>query len=343
MRIAQISTVSTPVRRDHAGSVESLVWLLSRELTRLGHEVTVFGAAGSQVDCDFVQTLPGTYGDNGSPDDWNLCEWTNLAGAIARAGRFDVVHSHVYTWGIPLIGACPVPMVHTLHILPYDDDAAVWRLRPDAAVTALSKYQWAEFPDRSPVAIVPSGVDPDQFTVTGRAGDHLLYLGRFIENKGPLDAITAARSGGRDLILAGPESAYFTTAVKPLVDGKQIRYVGPVDTAERNRLLGSAAALIYPLREPEPFGLVQVEAMMCGTPVVAPPIGAVPEIVDGGVTGELVLATDQYAGAISRAAQLDRFRIARIARERFAVRRMAEGYLDVYRRQIGRAIGRPAP
>ena len=216
----------------------------------MGHQVTVFGCRGAEVECDFVETLPGSYGENGSPDDWNLCEWINLSAAIAHAGWFDVADSHVYTWGLPLIGVCKTPMLHTTHILPYDDDAQTWRLHPRANVTALSKFQWAEFPDRQPMAIVPHGVDPDQFTFRAKAGDYLVYLGRFIENKGPLEAIAVAKNLEMKLLLAGPVSSYFEQQIKPKVDGTQIQYVGPVDSLQRNALLSGARALLYPLRSP---------------------------------------------------------------------------------------------
>ena len=332
MRVGLISTCTTPVRADHAGSVELLVWLLSRELTRLGHDVTVFGCAGAEVNCEFVATLPGTYGEAGSPDDWNLCEWINLGRAVGHARRFDVMHSHVYTWGLPLSGAGP--MVHTLHIQPYDDDARTWRLNPAARVTALSRFQWAAFPDLTPAAVVPHGVDPAAFTPVYTAGDYLVYLGRFIANKGPVEAIGVARAAGLPIVLAGPGNDYFDAHVRPLVDGDRVRWVGPVDTAGRDALLGGAAALVYPLVEPEPFGLVQVEAMMCGTPVVATPIGAVPEIVTPGETGALA-TVDVMAAAVARAVRLDRRRVRAAAVARFGVRRMAEDYLRVYEAAAG--------
>jgi glycosyltransferase involved in cell wall biosynthesis len=330
MRIAQIATLSTPVRPDHAGSVELLVWLLSRELSRMGHEVTVFGCAGAQTDCEFIQTMPGSYGENGCPDDWNLCEWINLSTAISHSEKFDVVHSHVYTWGIPLGRVSRAPMLHTLHILPYDDDAATWRLNPRANVTALSKFQWAEFPDRQPLAIVPHGIDPDQFTFCESPGDYLVYLGRLIENKGPLEAIKVAKEVGMKLLLAGPRSDYFDRQIAPHMDGDQIQFIGPVDAAQRSSILGNARALLYPLREPEPFGLVQVEAMMCGTPVVATNLGAIPEIVEPGVTGEIADSIDEMTDAVHRAIRLDRAAIRKSAEARFGVRRMAEDYLRLY-------------
>src|SRR5215468_4168722 len=137
MRIAQVATLATPVRRERSDSIEYLVWLLSRELTRMGHEVTVFAAAGSEVDGELVATLPGPYGTAGSPDDWQLCEWINLCRAVEQSGRFDVLHSHAYLWGLPLQGLARAPVVHTLHVSPYDEEARLWSLFPDARVTAV--------------------------------------------------------------------------------------------------------------------------------------------------------------------------------------------------------------
>ncbi len=138
MRIAQISTPATRVRAIGSGSVEGIVWLLTRELTRLGHEVTVFAAAGSETDGEVIETLPGSYASQGSPDDWQLCEWINLCRAIEQSNRFDVLHSHAYLWGIPLQGSSCAPMVHTTHVLPVDDTARLWAMSPNSCVNATS-------------------------------------------------------------------------------------------------------------------------------------------------------------------------------------------------------------
>ena len=123
MRIAQISTMSAPVRKNAGGSVESLVWLLTREFTRLGHDVTVFGVEGGQTDGELAATLPGPYGARGSLDDWQVCEWVNLCAAVQRSSEFDILHSHAYLWGLPLEPFSEARMVHTTHIVP-DTDAA---------------------------------------------------------------------------------------------------------------------------------------------------------------------------------------------------------------------------
>src|SRR5439155_8055417 len=188
MRIAQISTLSAPVRRETGGSVESLIWLLGHELIRLGHEVTVFGTAGSEVEGELVATLPGPYGAKGSLDDWYLCEWVNLCDAVARSGNFDVLHSHAYLWGIPLQPFARAPMVHTTHIVPDDNSARLWEMSPRACVTAISKHQWSAFPRLPPAAVIPHVVDVSQFTLRENPGDYVGYLGRFTPGKGPLRA-----------------------------------------------------------------------------------------------------------------------------------------------------------
>ena len=269
MRIAQIATLATPVRQTGAGSIEGLVWLLARELTSLGHEVTVFAAAGSRAPGEVVITLPGTYATNGAPDDWHLCEWINLSRALEQSGRFDVLHSHAYLWGLPLEPLSEAPMVHTLHIAPEADSARLRMMYPESCVTAISEHQWSAFPELPPAEVILHGVDASQFTFRDDPDDYLCYLGRFTPGKGPLEAIAAARELGLRLRMAGPRNDYFDKHVAPLVDGEQVEFLGPLGGVERDRLLGGARALVYPVREPEPFGLVMIEAMMCGTPVAA--------------------------------------------------------------------------
>jgi glycosyltransferase involved in cell wall biosynthesis len=334
MRIAQIATVGTPVRPEGSDSIEQHVHLLSRELVGLGHKVTVFAARGSEVAGELVTALPGPYGTGGAPDDWQLCEWVNLCRAVEESRRFDLLHSHAYLWGLPLEPLSAAPMVHTLHVTPYADEARLRALYPRARITALSTCQWAAFPQCSPVAIIPHGVDPGQLAFQPRPQDYVCYLGRFTEGKGALDAVQVARDLGVRLLLAGPRNEFYLRHVAPHVDGRQVEYVGYVNGLERSQLLGNARALLYPIRAPEPFGLVQVEAMMCGTPVVAMRLGAVAEIVDEGVTGYTAASREEFAGLVCRSFDLDRSQVRATAEQRFSAARMAREYAHLYQRII---------
>jgi len=330
VRIGLVSTVSAPVGAEAWGSVEAWTWLLARELTNLGHDITTFGCAGSESSGQVVVTVPGPYGAPGSFDDWQLCEWVNLSRALEAAAQCDVLHCQAYLWGMPLQHLTRTPLVHTLHVVPDDNAVQLWRAYPGSCVTALSRQQWKDWPELKPAAIIPHGVDVAQFTFQATPEDYLLYLGRFTSAKGPLQAIQTARTLGIKLILAGPENPYFREKVKPLVDGHSVIYAGFVRGAVRNRLLGGARALLYPIQYAEAFGLVLVEAMLCGTPIAALGLGAVPEILEEGVSGFMTTHTQDLAGLVSRCFQLDRARIRAQAERRFSARRMAEDYLCVY-------------
>jgi glycosyltransferase involved in cell wall biosynthesis len=201
-----------------------------------------------------------------------------------------------------------------------------------ACVTAISAFQWSATPHLPPAAVIHHGIDRKQFTFRAEPDDYVCFLGRFIPDKGTLTAIRAARSLGVRLLLAGPRNEYFDACIAPEVDGRTVEYIGPVSGEGRDRFLGGARALLYPIEAPEPFGLVQVEAMMCGTPVVAMRLGATPEIVEEGVTGWLCADDADFFAQIPRAFLLDRDRIRATAEQRFSGERMASDYAALYAR-----------
>jgi glycosyltransferase involved in cell wall biosynthesis len=175
-------------------------------------------------------------------------------------------------------------------------------------------------------------VDPEDFPFTEDPEDYLLFMGRFVSGKGPLHAIRVAEALDMRLVLAGPKNAYFRERVAPMVDGQRVQYAGFVEGPARARLLGRARALLYPIQYPESFGLVLVESMLCGTPVAAVSLGAVPEIVEDGVTGATAADPTELTKATTLAMSLNRHLVRSVSAERFSVNRMVRDYLEVYRR-----------
>jgi len=325
-----VATLATPVRRDDSGSIETMVWVLTRELVALGHEVTVFATPGSEVAGRLVSPVPGTYAVDGAPSEWFYCEWANLCAAVTAAGEFDVIHSHAYLWSLPLEPLSPTPLVHTLHTRVGDGQVAMRRLHPAAVITGISDYQWSDWPDWPPTAVVRHGIDVDLPPPQVPVEPYLLWLGRFLPDKGALEAIEAARLLDLPLRLAGPANAWFHEVVRPHVDGDRVRYEGWVTGEHKHRLLAGAAALVYPVSTLEPFGLVLAEAVVRGTPVAAYAVGAVPELLEDGVTGCAVQDPRDLALAVAACLHLDRQVVAGRGRERFSAARMAREYAGVF-------------
>lgn len=309
---------------------------LSEGLLDRGHSVTVFGAAGSESPGELVTTLPGPYGHPDVPEEWRVAEWVNVARALERADDFDVVHSHGYLYGLPLAPLIRVPMVHTLHVMASLESASLARLYPSATFTALSAYQWSEYPDLQP-HVIPNGILSEEFTFTAEPDDYLAFLGRFTPGKGAVAAIETARRCGLPIRLAGWANDMYAAEVAPLVDGEAVRFVGPVHGRERDRFLGGAAALLYPITAHEPFGMVMPEAMLCGTPVAAFRVGAVAEIVEEGVTGFTVPVGSDLAPAVRSALTLDRALVARRAAERFSSTAMVQAFETLFEQVIRRS------
>jgi glycosyltransferase involved in cell wall biosynthesis len=334
MRIALVSTLSAPVAEESTGSVEAWLWLLTRELVRAGHEVSVFATANSSVPegAKLIATSPGPYGADGALDDWQLCEWVNLCRAVEASSEFDVLHSHAYLWSLPLSRISRAPLIHTTHIVPDDNSAKLAAAYPGAHITAISHQQWSAYPHLAPPDVIHHGVDVSRFPFNPEPSDYLCYMGRFVSGKGPRQAIATARKLGMRLLMAGPGNPYFREQVQPLVDGKTVEYVGFVKGADRAKFLGNARALLYPIQYPESFGLVLLESMLCGTPVAAMRIGAVPELVDEGKTGYSAATLDELPEAVTKCFGLNRTTVRRWAEDRFSVQTMAKRYEQLYER-----------
>jgi glycosyltransferase involved in cell wall biosynthesis len=334
LRVAQIASVSTAVQPGAGESIQQLVGLLCDELVERGHEVTLFATADSQTKAALRFFYERGYEYDEELWDWQFTEYMHVGHAYAQAEEFDVVHCHSYHFGLPFVPLVHTANVHTHHVEMEPGVIAAYRRLPQVHVVAVSEFQAEMYPSTPHLELIPHGIDTAQFPFGGGRDGHLLFLGRLIEDKGPLEAIRIARAVEKPLILAGPAEPDFDQRIAPHLDGDRIKYVGPVDTGERNRLLAGAAALVYPLLYPEPFGLVVIEAMACGTPVLGVGLGAVPELIEPGLTGYMAPSWEGLPALVPQALELDRRTIRDRAVERFDYRRMVDRHETLYRKLV---------
>jgi glycosyltransferase involved in cell wall biosynthesis len=332
LKVAQLAPVAMPVRPGEGDSIEQLVSLLTEELVRRGHDVTLFAVGDSVTTADLRSFYPHGSREREEIWDWRVPETLNAAWAFEQAGGFDVMHSHSYHFALPFTRFVPTPVVHTYHVQLGPEVLEAFTRYPEARLVAISEFQRSELEGIDGVPVIHNGIDPDAFPFSDQPGNYLAFLGRMIPSKGAAEAVRVARQLDMPLIMAGPSTDWFEREVLPDVDGGLIRYLGPIDPARRNELLAGAAAFLFPIGYPEPFGLVMIEAMACGTPVAAFGVGAVPEIVEQGVGGCWVPPGESLAEAVEGAVELDRYGVRQSAVERFGYRRMVDDYERLYRR-----------
>jgi glycosyltransferase involved in cell wall biosynthesis len=339
LRIGLVGPVATTIPAAKNGSVELVTSLLADGLVERGHAVTLFGTSGTRTRAELHATFAQGYlEDPHGMWPWEMCELVNVAAACERAAEFDVIHYQCAYFPMTLAFSRLVraPLVQTIHHQPVPGQLALFRKFPDAHYVVLSAYHAAAMTGLSSVTTIPHGLDTNNFRFGAAPEDYLVFLGRFTPGKGVLEAIEVARRTGTRLLLAAPESEYYRTHVAPLVDGELVRYVGELDFRAKTELLAGARALLYPVQQGEPFGLVLVEAMACGTPVAALRRGAVPEIVKHGVAGYAFETLDELVAGLSRVYALDRAAVRAHACRQFDARRMVDGYEQLYRRVSAR-------
>ena len=336
LRIAHVGSVATSIPPDKSGSVELMTSLLTEGLVARGHDVTLFATGTSKTTARLHAIYPRGYWEDTSMWPWELCEMFNLAAAVERAAAFDIIHFEAayYPMALAFSRLSQTPIVQTLHHSPSADEIALWSQYPEAPFVAISREQARLLSGLNVVATVLHGIDTGAFTFREQPEDYLLFLGRFTDGKGVLQAIDATKRAGLRLILAAAEDEYYHAKVAPLVDGHQIVYAGEVDHAGKVALLGGARALLYPVQSGEPFGLVLAEAMACGTPAAALDRGAVREVVEDGVTGLVFSTLDDLVAGLPRVFALDRALVYATAVQRFGVARMVDGYIDAYRQLV---------
>lgn len=339
MRIALIAPPFESVPPRLYGGTERVVAQLCRGLQRAGAQVTLFATADSSVECDLVPIAPEAFRLSAHPPA-DLVPWHLRAlDLVARkAGEFDVIHNHNDYWMLPLAGMTHVPVVTTLHgRLDLGDIPHAFRAFKRNRFVSISDAQRLPLPDLTWVRTIHHGMELGNLAFHEKPGKYLAFLGRIGDQKRPDWAIEVAKLSGIPLKIAAKiEGAgaqeYFDARVKPHVDGRFIEFVGEIGEDEKSEFLGNALALVFPIDWPEPFGLVMIEALACGTPVLARPCGSVPELLRDGVTGFI----SSQLGELARRARdnmesFDRRGCRKWVEDRFSLERMTEEYLDVYR------------
>ena len=345
MRIAQVAPPFETIPPTRYGGTERIVATLTDALVRAGHEVTLFAPGDSKTAARLHPTVDEALWHAEPPlADLNPFWSVTLDAVWAHADDFDVIHSHLDYWGFPLANNVRVPVLTTLHgRLDLRELQWVYRRFRDVPLVSISDAQrepvaWANF-----VATVYHGIDMDEFTFNPRPESHLAFLGRIAPEKGLDTAIQVARRADKPLRIAArqplrhggdanvrADRRHYEHDVKPLLDRRHARLIGEVDGPQKNEFLRTSAALLFPIRWPEPFGLVMIEAMACGTPVIAFRQGSVPEIVEHGVTGFICDDEDDMVAAIERIDEIDRAKCRQVAEQRFSVKRMASDYVRLY-------------
>jgi glycosyltransferase involved in cell wall biosynthesis len=338
MRILHLAPLWWPVSQDAYGGIETFLYELIVALEELGCQNTLIASGDSRTPAELVSVVPlNLYAqmEVGTAAEYGYYEQHQLQLALEVAEDYDVVHSHL-GWGAYVLSSVPglqARVLHTQHNPVYRDQKWFFLQHPDTWISTVSEYQARELWQQGATRChaIHNGINLVTLTFQPHSGEGLVFLGRMEEKKGPDLAVQVAQSLDRPLILAGPivDEEFFEHTIKPLLND-QIRYVGTVNHRQKSELLGRAACVLMPSRWEEPFGVVAIEAMACGTPVVALASGALPEIIEPGLTGYLSENVEELADLATRAAKLDRFAIRARTAARFDMPIIAERYRQLY-------------
>jgi glycosyltransferase involved in cell wall biosynthesis len=335
MRIAQVAPLQVAVPPKQYGGTERCIHNLTESLVRLGHTVTLFATGDSQTKAELIAPIP--HAINFDPMvDARALHIAMLKDVYDQADRFDIIHSHLDYLALPFAEHSPTPTISTLHgRLDMPEFQRVLRAYRRMNFVSISQSQQSYLPDLNWIATVHHSVDVDDFPFYPNPGDYLVFVGRISPEKGPERAIEVAKLAKIPLKIAAKvdpaDRDYFEQTIKPLLDHPLITFIGEVNETQKREIMGQALALIVPIAWPEPFGIVFIEALACGTPVLTCPYGSVPELLRDGVTGYIRRTTEELAeAALSVGATISRRACRDYARQRFDNRRMALEYLRAY-------------
>jgi glycosyltransferase involved in cell wall biosynthesis len=341
MRIAQIAPLFESVPPRLYGGTERVVAYLTEELVRQGHQVTLFASGDSMTSAELVACAPRALRLDPDVRDAIPHHMIMLDKVRERADKFDVLHFHVDYLHFPLFRSAHVKTLTTLHgRKDLADQMPFYRRFSDMPLVSISNHQRTPLPGANFIATVHHGLPPTLHAPALRHEGYLAFLGRISPEKRPDRAIAIARAAGLPLKIAAKvdkaDESYFRDVIAPMLGGDGIEFVGEINESAKGAFLGKAAALLFPIDWPEPFGLVMIEAMACGTPVLAFRCGSVPEIVEDGLTGRIVSDVDEAVRAIPELLALDRRAIRSRFEERFSSARMAADYVRIYQRMLRR-------
>ena len=336
MKIAMLAPIAWRTPPRHYGPWELVTSLLTEALVARGVDVTLFATLDSQTSGALAGVVPAPYSEDAAIDA-KVWEFRHLAHAFERAGEFDLIHNQADFPAHAFSGFVETPMVTTIH--GFSSDRIMPMYKPyEHRVNYVAISDADRAPDLRYAATIHHGVVLDDFPFDPRGGDDLLFFGRIHPHKGAKEAIAVAQATGRRLQMAGivQDEGYYARDVAPHVDGARILYDGAVGGERRVRMLGNAAALLHLISFDEPFGLSVIEAMACGTPVIAINRGSMPELIDDGITGFLVDSPGEAVAAVGRIGEIDRLACRAAVARRFTVERMADRYIDLYRMILDR-------
>ena len=346
MRIAQVAPLAESVPPRLYGGTERVIAWLTDELVELGHDVTLFATADSRTRATLEPVWPYAFRLSRQRTDPVAVQAALLDAVASRAAEFDVIHFHIDWLHLPLFTRLGVPFLTTLHgRLDISGLPDVARRFPDAPFVSISNNQRRPLAEANWLGTVYHGLPAGSLQPRFEPGSYLAFLGRLTREKGPETAMRIARTAGLPLRIAAKipkgERGYFKEQLQPMIDGREVQLVGEVDDSTKQQFLAEAAALLFPIDWPEPFGLVMIEAMACGTPVIAFNHGSVAEVVDEGITGFVVGDEAEAVKGVQRLGELDRRKVHACFARRFTSARMAGEYIELYK-SLTRS-GRRAP
>jgi glycosyltransferase involved in cell wall biosynthesis len=347
MRIAQVAPLYESVPPKLYGGTERVVSWLTEELVRMGHDVTLFASGDSQTSAHLVPACERAVWRDPECRE-TLPQHVHLVELVfSQAERFDVIHFHCDYLHIPFLRYHHTPNVTTLHgMLRVHDLETLFDANPDVPLVSISDDQRRPFPSANWQATIYHGLPRDLHTFRPQSQDYLLFLGRISPEKRLDRAIEIAVKSGRRLKVAAKtydeDRVYRAQVIDPMLEQSKslVEFLGEVGGREKDELIGNAAALVFPIDWPEPFGLVMIEALACGTPVIAWPHGSVPEVIEEGRTGFLVETVGEAVQAVQNLPRISRAACRRAFEDRFDASHMARSYVDVYRRLVERGCAR---